>query len=812
MDELVSNPDGCKSFLSNPFKKEKCKNCGRIWKEHKGVINEQQRNSFVEAQLKVLAETAKKEEEVKAKARAKKIAKKQQEQAPEDRWLFDEGLTEEQGMNESSDDELGFRMFSRENFESAPIEKRHTGPESSKALKVVNLIDFSECDVPEEEEAHEPQPSPVNRAVAPAPPPPQVQTEEKMFQDDPVNASNTGKGRSAPLSLFGTPAASMEEELMSEIQHLRQMLDDANEEKNIQVAIIKDEVAEKQQQLEEAKRQHAETQDFLETARVQVERYQRESIETGGEVAEAEHLAMIEQERQEIDGLKRQCTEKDNALNAANERIAALESNTRDLEALRKVGEEQTKELERCRKENEDLAAQCSKVQVALEATRVQAEKGQASELKRDDQSLEVERLKGEIKVLMERCAQAEEQRDELEASAEAARAKVVHAEHQATQHDNTKELDRQREEIRLLTQRCTEAEESVRRAEHKKSLTTRENGNAGSERHRQELAELTRKHAEMEASVRAAHQQEIADLKDRDKAHRREAGEQRAEIDKLTRQLGDSNTSLQACAEKLSALESSRKPVSVVEEKGDVDQLRQEVTRLQGQVDRLRSELAVQEGGERLRRMQEERAEGRMEAGEKTHADKTQNDDRGDSAIGFVGAHLTRNHAEEARGTEDLTSATVSHTTAALIVKLHDLCARTRQTLGDGNGAGSSDRGPGSIGNVGNVDGELRGLRNAFVAVHVAAERVEADRRQLATKLRDFERDTAQSPSVVSLTQSPSMSSPKCDRLPPAQALRELRLDAERQFAWITKRIRMSHEAGGLPDCPMGSPQVEAA
>jgi len=399
-----------------------------------------------------------------------------------------------------------------------------------------------------------------------------------------------------------------------------------------------------------------------------------------------------------------------------------------------------------------------------------------------------------------------------LEASAEAARAKVVHAEHQATQHDNTKELDRQREEIRLLTQRCTEAEESVRRAEHKKSLTTRENGNAGSERHRQELAELTRKHAEMEASVRAAHQQEIADLKDRDKAHRREAGEQRAEIDKLTRQLGDSNTSLQACAEKLSALESSRKPVSVVEEKGDVDQLRQEVTRLQGQVDRLRSELAVQEGGERLRRMQEERAEGRMEAGEKTHADKTQNDDRGDSAIGFVGAHLTRNHAEEARGTEDLTSATVSHTTAALIVKLHDLCARTRQTLGDGNGAGSSDRGPGSIGNVGNVDGELRGLRNAFVAVHVAAERVEADRRQLATKLRDFERDTAQSPSVVSLTQSPSMSSPKCDRLPPAQALRELRLDAERQFAWITKRIRMSHEAGGLPDCPMGSPQVEAA
>jgi len=778
------------------------------------VINDQQRNSFVEAQQKVLAETAKKEEEVKAKARAKKIAKKQQEQAPEDRWLFDEGQTEEQGMNESSDDELGFRMFSRENFESAPIERRRTVPESSKALKVVNLIDFSECDVPEEEEAHEPQPSPVNRTAAPAPPPPQVQTEEKLFQEDSVNASNTGKGRSAPLSLFNTPAVSMEEELMSEIQHLRQMLDDANEEKNIQVAIIQDEVAEKQQQLEEAKRQHAETQDFLETARGEVERYQRESIETGGEVVEAEHLAMIEQERQEIEGLKRQCTEKDNALNVANERIAAMESsNTRDLEALRKISEEQIKELQRCRKENEDLAAQCSKVQVALEATRAQAEQGQALELKRDDQSsLEVERLKGEIKVLMERCVQAEEQRVELEALAEAARAKAVHAEHQATQHDNTKELDRQREEIRLLTQRCTEAEESVRRAEHKKSLTTRENGNAGSERHRQELAELTRKHAEMEASVRAAHQQEIADLKDRDTAHRREAGEQRAEIDKLTRQLGDANASLQACAEKLTALESSRKPVSAVEEKGDVDQLRQEVTRLQGQVDRLRSELAVQEGGERLRRMQEERAEGRMEAGEKTHSDKTQNDDRGDSAVGFVGAHLTRNHAEEARGTEDQTSATVSHTTAALIVKLHDLCARTRQTLGDGNGAGSSDRGPGSIGNVGNVDGELRGLRNAFVAVHVAAERVEADRRQLATKLRDFERDTAQSPSVVSLTQSPSMSSPKCDRLPPAQALRELRLDAERQFAWITKRIRMSHEAGGLPDCPMGSPQVEAA
>jgi len=40
MDELVENPDGCTRFEPNAFKRVKCKQCGRPWHEHKGVITE----------------------------------------------------------------------------------------------------------------------------------------------------------------------------------------------------------------------------------------------------------------------------------------------------------------------------------------------------------------------------------------------------------------------------------------------------------------------------------------------------------------------------------------------------------------------------------------------------------------------------------------------------------------------------------------------------------------------------------------------------------------------------------------------------
>lgn len=38
-DELVPNPDECPCFTPNTFKKDKCKNCGHSWLQHKGVIS-----------------------------------------------------------------------------------------------------------------------------------------------------------------------------------------------------------------------------------------------------------------------------------------------------------------------------------------------------------------------------------------------------------------------------------------------------------------------------------------------------------------------------------------------------------------------------------------------------------------------------------------------------------------------------------------------------------------------------------------------------------------------------------------------------
>ena len=74
-------------------------------------------------------------------------------------------------------------------------------------------------------------------------------------------------------SLFGLdeqPVDSIQEELLAEVQHLRQILADAYEKKNIQVAIVRDEVVEMQSLIEDIVRQRMETQLQLQDARDQL--------------------------------------------------------------------------------------------------------------------------------------------------------------------------------------------------------------------------------------------------------------------------------------------------------------------------------------------------------------------------------------------------------------------------------------------------------------------------------------------------------------------------------------------------------------
>mmetsp|Transcript_2039 Transcript_2039/g.4610 ORF Transcript_2039/g.4610 Transcript_2039/m.4610 type:complete len:534 (+) Transcript_2039:141-1742(+) len=317
MDELTPNADNCPRFDPNPFKKEKCKNCGRLWNEHLGVIDKSIVQGFIKAKQKVLEEKQKAEEEVRAKAKAKALAKKKQNQAVEDEWYFDgSGSNDKAGIvpevpEADSDDDLGFRMFNRDELESAPIDARlRREVEANRKLKVVNLIDFGECDVPEDTSpfgetggdgnffhASSGTPDPLPEAAAPARtsmPPPQIRA-----------GSGNVRTTSAPQLQLPTPARSSgthppadEEALRFEIEKLQQMLWDANEEKNIQVAIVRDEVLEKQNMVEELMRHRAEMEQSLQSLSLQSASLSEKNEEL------AQHRKINEQLQLQVEGLQ----------------------------------------------------------------------------------------------------------------------------------------------------------------------------------------------------------------------------------------------------------------------------------------------------------------------------------------------------------------------------------------------------------------------------------------------------------------------------------------------------------------------------
>jgi hypothetical protein len=98
-----------------------------------------------------------------------------------------------------------------------------------------------------------------------------------------AKGESTSCAASAPIN---NSDSIQNEELNAEIQHLRQMLADAHEEKNIQVAIVQDRVIEQQHQLEESNKKRAEVQ-----ARLSEMRHKLLKIET--------FCAQVVQERDE---------------------------------------------------------------------------------------------------------------------------------------------------------------------------------------------------------------------------------------------------------------------------------------------------------------------------------------------------------------------------------------------------------------------------------------------------------------------------------------------------------------------------------
>mmetsp|Transcript_13906 Transcript_13906/g.40095 ORF Transcript_13906/g.40095 Transcript_13906/m.40095 type:complete len:434 (+) Transcript_13906:149-1450(+) len=329
---LSRNPDGCTIFESNAFKKERCKHCGRGWTEHDGVISENLLQNFMSAAAKVAGAKQKAEDEAKQKAKSRTQSKRQQ-RAVEDEWYY-EGANQESSrtQDESDEEDGGFRMIT-------PVAepKRQPSPEGAKPLKVVNLIDFGECDKMDEDRASPGLPG--ASASSPELVPGGVSSPLADL-DDVVT-----RRRSAPsFAGVGIGADGVaHHDLVAEIQHLRQMLADANEEKTIQVAIVRDEVAEKQRLVEELVRQREEAEGKLRAAREQLEGIRAERTTATGEAAsedahpplggvamqEVERLrADAERWRREVDDLRAAASEAD----GMRSRVAELE---RELELSR---------------------------------------------------------------------------------------------------------------------------------------------------------------------------------------------------------------------------------------------------------------------------------------------------------------------------------------------------------------------------------------------------------------------------------------------------------------------------------------------
>eukprot|EP00930_Biecheleria_cincta_P045392 TRINITY_DN31293_c0_g1_i1.p1 TRINITY_DN31293_c0_g1~~TRINITY_DN31293_c0_g1_i1.p1 ORF type:complete len:482 (+),score=171.36 TRINITY_DN31293_c0_g1_i1:56-1501(+) len=300
MEELSPNPEGCQKFEPNQFKKEKCKSCGFLWAQHKGVISDEIVQGFLKAKQKVVDDKAKKEAEEKSAAQAKKLAKKKQNQAADDEWLFDGHAAEDAASkttaDDDSDDDFGFRMFSPAELAVAGVSSRSGGnPGGSRQLKITNLIDWGECDVPDEQEETPPAPAEtIEASHGPA---------MSSFAEVPVVASGNSTGLDLGLreSRPSVPSVGASDHL-EEIQYLRERLATAEEEKQIQVEIVRDEVKEKQQQVDDLTKQTADLQAQLKEARARIEEMSDELDNVRSSLKREE--AESQQNRSEVERLR----------------------------------------------------------------------------------------------------------------------------------------------------------------------------------------------------------------------------------------------------------------------------------------------------------------------------------------------------------------------------------------------------------------------------------------------------------------------------------------------------------------------------
>ncbi|CAL1134196.1 unnamed protein product [Cladocopium goreaui] len=428
MDELQPNPDDCPKFEPNAFKQEKCKHCSRPWTEHKDVISEEFLQKFLKKRQQAQEDKEKKEAEAEQAAAAKKQAKKRASQAAEDDWLFDDKDKKDapqasQADDNDSEDDFTFRMFAPDELEKLQCPP----PPVNKELKVVNLIDWDECDVADETEE-------VTGGEATGS---SVSTRAPLIEaaSYPTMRGDLGFQDTGQLSAGGMPYQSGNQDLQTEIQLLRQMLADANEEKTIQVAIVRDEVAEKQEQVQELTRQKSELEALLREARSKLDSCGEKEKEVERDHAEEERLKA---------------------------RMAELEAKLQEKEVERDHAEEERlkarmAELE-AKLQEERLKARMAELEAKLQEERLKARmaeleaKLQEKEVERDH--AEEERLKARMAELEAKLQEKEVERDHAEEERLKAQMAELEAKLQAAQAEKAAEMEKVAE-----VQRAAEAQ-----------------------------------------------------------------------------------------------------------------------------------------------------------------------------------------------------------------------------------------------------------------------------------------------------------------------------------------------------------------
>jgi len=273
-EQLHRNPVGCRHFEPNVFRRERCKHCGHPWQLHAGAISDHDARAAAGLRQRVDRDRERAQEANRARARAVTAQQRSRRRGIEDEWFFGDAPAQDSGSDGGNDsDDVGFRMFSGRDLDRAPIERISASSSSApRPLKVINLVDFGECNhlggfVGGASDGASGSARSSSAALCPPPP----AGAEPPLPRMPPPASAT--------AVF-SPTAESQPRLEEEIQYLRQRLKDSDEERSICVAIVRDEVADKQRAIDELRCRNEDVEASLRTLRRELDNFRSERTPT----------------------------------------------------------------------------------------------------------------------------------------------------------------------------------------------------------------------------------------------------------------------------------------------------------------------------------------------------------------------------------------------------------------------------------------------------------------------------------------------------------------------------------------------------